>query len=137
MTLKGPRELRPKKIDRDKLDSVVTHARSQRDLREQGYRDQSLRIHAWVCGMCGREFTRENLHELTVHHKDFNHDNNPADGSNWEHLCRYCHDHVHAQYEDFLAGAKAGVTGPSQETPDVASHNPFADLKNMMNDKKR
>src|SRR5881296_2365144 len=36
---------------------------------------------------CGREFTRANLRELTVHHRDHNHDKNPPDGSNWELLC--------------------------------------------------
>ena len=35
------------------------------------------------------------MRELTVHHKDHNHDNNPPDGSNWELLCVYCHDDEH------------------------------------------
>jgi hypothetical protein len=34
---------------------------------------------------------------LTVHHKDGNHHNNPADGSNWENLCVYCHEDVHSR----------------------------------------
>ena len=37
------------------------------------------------------DFPGENLRELTVHHKDHNHNNNPADSSNWELLCIYCH----------------------------------------------
>jgi len=28
--------------------------------------------------------TRTNLRELTVHHRDHNHGNNPPNGSNWE-----------------------------------------------------
>ena len=56
-------------INTDKLDQIVADARQQREKRLQGYREQSLRIHPWICGRCGREFTRENLHELTVHHK--------------------------------------------------------------------
>lgn len=79
-------------IDTHKLDKVVAEARQQAEKRLQGYREQSLRIHPWICGRCAREFTRENLQELTVHHKDHNHDNNPPDGSNWENLCLYCHD---------------------------------------------
>ena len=39
------------------------------------------------------------LKELTVHHKDHNHDNNPPDGSNWELLCVYCHDHEHEKHK--------------------------------------
>ena len=73
-------------INTDKLDKIVASARRDIDKRLEGYREQSLRLHPWVCGRCSREFTRENLHELTVHHKDHNHDNNPPDGSNWENL---------------------------------------------------
>ena len=73
-----------------RLDKAVVDAIRARDTREQGYRAQSLKIHPWVCGRCGREFNEKNLYELTVHHKDHNHDNNPPDGSNWENLCIYC-----------------------------------------------
>ncbi|MBF0121124.1 MAG: HNH endonuclease [Desulfobacterales bacterium] len=41
---------------------------------------------------CGREFSGRRLHELTVHHRDHNHDNNPSDGSNWELLFIYSHE---------------------------------------------
>ena len=63
--------------DPDKLDAIVAQAVKSRDARERDYRAQSLKLHPWVCGRCGREFTRKNLHELTVHHRDHNHDNNP------------------------------------------------------------
>jgi len=53
-----------------RLDKAVVDAIRARDTREQGYRAQSLKIHPWVCGRCGREFNEKNLHELTVHHKD-------------------------------------------------------------------
>jgi hypothetical protein len=45
---------------------------------------------------------------LTVHHKDGNHHNNPADGSNWENLCVYCHDDEHSRslLGDYLKGGK-------------------------------
>jgi hypothetical protein len=93
-------------------------------------REQSLRLHPWVCARCGREFTRTNLHELTVHHKDHNHDNNPADGSNWENLCLYCHDNEHQKYEEFMRGVGGGN---ERDVPTATTFNPFADLKAMMN----
>ncbi|MBI2290366.1 MAG: HNH nuclease family protein, partial [Betaproteobacteria bacterium] len=63
--------------DKARLDRVVAEARRNRELREQTYREQALRIYPWICGRCAREFTRANLHLLTVHHRDHNHDNNP------------------------------------------------------------
>lgn len=120
-------------INTDKLDKVVADAVKARDKRLEGYREQSLRLHPWVCGRCGREFTRENLHELTVHHKDHNHDNNPSDGSNWENLCLYCHDNEHQRYEEHVKGYDPLV----EEKPnEPATFNPFADLKSMMEKKK-
>ena len=120
------------KIDTAKLDRVVAEAQRAREAREKDYRAQSLKIHPWVCGRCGREFTRENLHELTVHHKDHNHDNNPPDGSNWENLCLYCHDNEHARYQDHQA---AGGVELGRSAATSATHNPFADLKSLLGDK--
>ena len=65
-------------------DRMIAETIRNRQTREAGYREQALKIYPWVCGRCTREFTRENLRELTVHHRDHNHDNNPKDGSNWE-----------------------------------------------------
>lgn len=115
-------------IDTGKLDRVVAEARRDAEKRLAGYREQSLRIHPWVCGRCGREFSRENLHELTVHHKDHNHDNNPPDGSNWENLCLYCHDHEHQKYGEFVQG----YDGLAEKEEKSATFNPFADLAKMM-----
>ena len=78
-----------------KLDQLVAESRQNRESREQGYREQSLKLYPWICGRCRREFTRDNVQQLTVHHRDHNHDNNPPDGSNWELLCVYCHDNEH------------------------------------------
>ncbi|MCP4696936.1 MAG: HNH nuclease family protein [Gammaproteobacteria bacterium] len=119
------------KPDKKKLDSIVSQARQSQDERNRGYREQSLRLHPWICGRCGREFTRENLQELTVHHIDHNHDNNPPDGSNWENLCVYCHDNEHSRHIDHLAGA--GMADTENKT---ATYNPFADLKGMLNAEK-
>jgi len=78
-------------------DSIVANVIKDRDYRDKGYRARSLKIHPWVCARCGRDFNNGNIHELTVHHKDNNHANNPPDGHNWEHLCLYCHDDEHAR----------------------------------------
>jgi 5-methylcytosine-specific restriction endonuclease McrA len=63
----------------------------------EDYRERSLRIHGLVCARCGRTFDETNRQLLTVHHKDGNHQNNPADGSNWENLCVYCHEDEHSR----------------------------------------
>ena len=95
--------------------------------RESGYRERALKLYPWICGRCTREFERKNLSELTVHHKDHNHDNNPNDGSNWELLCIYCHDEEHTKFENLV---RYGST--TDKAPVVATYNPFADLKAKM-----
>jgi hypothetical protein len=79
------------------------------------YREQALKLFPHVCGRCAREFSGLRLRELTVHHKDGNHDRNPLDGSNWELLCVYCHENEHARLEDHKAGggAKGPTTAPA------------------------
>ncbi len=111
-----------------RLDQVVAEAHRQRDLREQDYRERALKLYPWVCGRCGREFTRANLRELTVHHRDHNHDNNPLDGSNWELLCLFCHDNEHQRNLEAVRGA-GYEQGPQKAS---ATHNPFADLKSLL-----
>jgi hypothetical protein len=109
----------------NKLDRIVADARQAAEKREQGYREQALKIYPWICGRCAREFTLANVRELTVHHRDHNHHNNPADGSNWDLLCLYCHDNEHQrQMEAGNAGNNALAAG--------ATHSPFADLKAML-----
>ena len=119
-------------IDHDRLDRVVAKARRDADARMDGYRERSLRLHPWVCARCGREFTRANLHELTVHHKDHDHDNNPADGSNWENLCLYCHDWEHQKYSHLARGKGVGYGLTGRAGTKRATHNPFADLKEKL-----
>ncbi|MBF0309202.1 MAG: HNH nuclease family protein [Magnetococcales bacterium] len=113
------------------LERIAADARKQTDTRMQGYREQSLRLHPWVCARCGRAFTRENLIELTVHHKNHNHDDNPPDGSNWENLCIFCHDNEHARYVEHLAREDQAGSN-NQELPDTARHNPFANLASLL-----
>ena len=114
------------KPDHDRLDRVVAEARRNREQREQGYRERALKIYPWICGRCARQFTHENLHQLTVHHRDHNHDNNPPDGSNWELLCLYCHDNEHSRYLDSAGRVASGEAAPP------ATHQPFADLKSLL-----
>jgi 5-methylcytosine-specific restriction endonuclease McrA len=114
-----------------RLDQVVADAIRNRQSRESGYREQALKIYPWICGRCSREFTRENLRELTVHHKDHNHDNNPSNGSNWELLCLYCHDNEHARELDAEAAKNAGISG-GKEAKNRATAQPFANLKDLL-----
>lgn len=117
--------------DHGRLDRVVADARRHSSERESTYRERALGLYPHVCGRCGREFAGVRLRELTVHHKDHNHDNNPADGSNWELLCIYCHENEHARAADeAVRGRKAG------ESTAAATHSPFADLKAMLQQKK-
>ena len=94
------------------------------------YRTQALKILPHVCARCAREFAGKRLGELTVHHKDGNHDNNPADGSNWELLCIYCHENEQARVVDSAAGGSA-----NQGDPEPAKHRPLAGLDKLLRKK--
>ena len=125
----------PKTPDSKKLDQIVAAAQRRAIERMGEYREQALRLFPWVCARCGREFTRKNLHELTVHHKDHNHDNNPPDGSNWENLCLYCHDWEHQKYTENVRGEAADF-GITVKARSAATHRPFSDLKQLLQKKK-
>ena len=98
------------------------------------YRDQALKILPWICTRCAREFDGKRVRELTVHHKDGDHDNNPPDGSNWELLCVYCHENEHARVEDSRAGAGggAGAGDGGPRSPEPAKHRPLAGLDALL-----
>ena len=119
--------------DMERLDQKVAEARRERERREKGYRERALKLFPWVCARCGREFTGKRLRELTVHHKDHDHDNNPPDGSNWELLCLYCHDNEHSRYLD-QEWQQGETSASEQETP--STYRPFADLGALLKDKK-
>jgi hypothetical protein len=112
---------------------IIAEARRERERKLKGYREQALKMFPWVCAHCGREFSGKRVRELTVHHKDHDHDNNPPDGSNWELLCIYCHDHEHSKYleEEWHDQAPGdGEQGPSH------TYRPFAELDELLKDKK-
>jgi hypothetical protein len=119
-----------KPADPGRLDRIVAEARRAADERAQGYRERALKIYPWTCGRCARTITRANLRELTVHHRDHNHDNNPPDGSNWELLCLYCHDNEHQRQTE---AAQAGSSSSMCEQ--MATHAPFADLRDLLRKK--
>jgi 5-methylcytosine-specific restriction endonuclease McrA len=115
-------------LNNAKLDQVVAQARRDAEQRELGYRERALKMYPWICGRCAREFTRANLQELTVHHRNHDHDFNPPDGSNWELLCVYCHDNEHSRYIDHTGSSPSNA----DETSAPATSNPFANLKALM-----
>ena len=131
MTLRssGSQKDRGPVIRRKEIEKTIVRARQAESERLKGYREQSLRIYPWVCARCGREFTVKNLHLLTVHHKDHNHDSNPSDGSNWENLCIYCHDNEHSRLLDHEAGGGVQV---EDDEGDAITHKPFAGLEGLL-----
>ena len=110
------------------VDRIIAQARRDAAQRDLGYRERALKMYPWICGRCAREFTRANLQELTVHHRNHDHDFNPADGSNWELLCVYCHDNEHSRYVDHT-----GVSAlDAEDKVAPATGNPFANLKSLL-----
>lgn len=120
---------RPSKPDPERQARLLAEIQQRRAEREGGYREQALRLFPHVCARCGRAFEGKTLRELTVHHRDHNHHNNPPDGSNWELLCLYCHD---AEHQD--PTQRAHYTAPPlQRAPDsTLGHNAFAGLKDLL-----
>lgn len=119
----------PTRRDPARLDRIVAEARAARERRETGYRERALKLFPWICGRCAREFDHSTVYQLTVHHRDHNHDNNPPDGNNWELLCVYCHDNEHSRQVELArrgsSSAEAGTTAP-------ATHKPFAGLEALL-----
>ena len=111
-----------------KFDQVRAEQIEYNAKRESGYREKALKIYPWICGRCTREFNRKNLSELTVHHIDHDHGNNPGDGSNWELLCLYCHDNEHQR----LVDPRGGDATPADAS---ATHQPFAGLADLLREK--
>jgi 5-methylcytosine-specific restriction endonuclease McrA len=125
----------PKDIDKDgeRMGRIVSDARRDQKEREKTYREKALKMYPWICGRCGREFAGKKLRELTVHHRDHNHDNNPPDGGNWELLCIYCHENEHSRLED--SALYSDVT-PGEEGETFSTHRPFAALEALLKNKK-
>ena len=71
---------------------------------------------------------------MTVHHKDVDPTNNPPDGSNWELLCLYCHDHEHGR--DAAAVIAMRGDAPAAERETIGLQRPFAGLADLLTKKK-
>ena len=123
--------MKPKRStpDPERQAQILEQLRRDLEIRQKGYRERALSLFPHVCASCGREFSGKRLKELTVHHKDHNHNNNPPDGSNWELLCIYCHDHEHEKYK--LKGYVDG-SAPADEPQRSAIANPFEKLDTLL-----
>jgi len=123
--------MKPKKSppDAERRAQILEQLRRDLEIRQKGYRERALALFPHVCGSCGREFSGKRLRELTVHHKDHDHNNNPPDGSNWELLCIYCHDHEHEKYK--LKGYVDG-SAPAEGPTASPIANPFAGLDDLL-----
>ena len=106
--------------------------RSNQSQRDHNLRERALKLFPWICAHCGREFDGKKLSQLTVHHKDHNHDNNPPDGSNWELLCLYCHDNEHQRYQ---AADASDESPPNRKQDQPSTFTPFANLADLLKHK--
>ncbi len=109
---------------------------------ERSYRQEALKLLPWICARCAREFDGKRLRELTVHHKDGDHHNNPPDGSNWELLCIYCHENEHARYEDSKnSGSEPKTSGrkarQNRGSDPIGTHRPLAGLGELLKKPKK
>ena len=118
--------------DNDSIDPIVAEFRRDKSREDKTYRARALKLLPHICGHCGRGFEGPRLRELTVHHKDHDHTNNPPDGSNWELLCLYCHDNEHER--ETVADALADdATAAKRENAGL--HQPFAGLADLLKKK--
>ncbi|GMV93437.1 MAG: hypothetical protein AMXMBFR82_32150 [Candidatus Hydrogenedentota bacterium] len=121
--------LKKVKIDKQKQAEFIAKVKREQAQRQSGYREKALALFPHVCARCGREFSGNNLRELTVHHKDNDHMNNPPDGSNWELLCESCHDDSHQEGDRVNHYGGYATAGEESES---LGHNPFAALKDKL-----
>jgi hypothetical protein len=123
--------MKPSKTPLDDAKRAKLRDELHRDIatRQEGYREKALRVLPHICANCAREFEGKRLRELTVHHKDHNHHNNPPDGSNWELLCLYCHDHEHEK--NLIAGHYEGARA-KKETLAPSIFSQFAALEALL-----
>ena len=108
------------RTESDRLDHIIAEARHERERQEKTYRGRALKMFPWICAQCGREFSGKRVRELTVHHKDHDHDNNPPDG-------RHSRDQVAEWYDK---------TAPDDVQEPDSGNMPFANLKDLLKDKK-
>ena len=115
--------------DAEKKARILADLRRDHALRQKSYRERALKMYPHICASCGREFSGKRLRELTVHHKDHDHEHNPPDGSNWELLCLYCHDNEHEKY--LRRGTDGGRTSGGEQSP-PSTFTPFEGLDALL-----
>ena len=125
------KRLKPSTLTPEQKAKLLADLRRDVTRRQTGYRERALALFPHVCASCGRAFEGARLKELTVHHKDHNHDNNPPDGTNWELLCLYCHDHEHEK--TLMAGLIDGSASDEKTAPSIFS--PFSNLDQLIKPK--
>jgi hypothetical protein len=124
------------------LEEIVREMKARLPQAEE-YRERSLKIHGLICARCAREFDAATRHLLTVHHKDGNHENNPADGSNWENLCVFCHEDAHSRglLGEYLEGGSPEKRDRNALVADTGGKEGFGSLgyklRKAMDKKKR
>jgi len=118
------------RLDATQKAKILAELHRDQALRQQGYRERALKMFPHLCARCGRELEGKRLKELTIHHKDHDHDNNPPDGSNWELLCVYCHDHEHEK--TFLGQYYTGAARAADTPPAAATFQPFSALDTLL-----
>ena len=123
------RRLSSKEPDRERMAKLLADIRKDKAAKENTYREVALRLFPHVCGRCGRSFSGKLLAELTVHHKDGDHFNNPRDGSNWELLCVACHENEHGTLEQ-----RQAYEGNAQHrgTESALGYEAFGGLKDLL-----
>jgi len=118
--------------DAERQARILAELRRDHDLRQKSYRERALGLFPHICARCGREFAGKRLRELTVHHKDHDYHNNPPNGSNWELLCLYCHDHEHEK--DRIGNYHDGTVADNKQ-PSPAVFKPFEGLDTLLKPK--
>jgi hypothetical protein len=68
---------KPRKVSAEQGARMMADMHREQKVREKGYRERALSLFPHVCASCGREFSGKRLKELTVHHKNHDHDHNP------------------------------------------------------------
>jgi len=116
-------------LSTEKRAQIRDEFRREATIQEKSYRERALKLFPHICARCAREFSGKRLRQLTVHHKDHDHNNNPPDGDNWELLCVYCHDHEHDQLTAARYSDGSGQ-GAVDRTPSI--NNPFGALKDLL-----
>jgi hypothetical protein len=68
-------------------------------------RGREIKEQKRYCEKCDKDLNGSTQYLWCLHHKDFDRRNNPIDGSNWELLCKSCHNKIHLRQR----GKRSGI----------------------------